>query len=172
MTAFFPQYFWMTDFSLPDDLGTAPQIEYIAENIKDAINAITVENGFNQTLVAKRPRRNIFESDEFLPEDKKVVIMQGEDKAMDSPVGHKQWQQTFILTAFVIDSDDAAASIDTRINQVKSDIEKKLKEDVYRNGYALDTDVEGSTFFDSEGFSGVEIKVLVDYRVSYGNPYA
>jgi hypothetical protein len=169
--AFFPQYFWNTDFSLPGDLGAAPKIEYIAENILATINAITVENGFNQTLVAMRPKRNDWR--DVIPEDNKVLIVQEAEEIILTQVGQQRRQHAFIIEALVIDSDAATDSIDTRRNKVRCDIEKKLKEDYKRGGYALDTDIESSTMFDTgEGFSGVAIRVIVECELPYGNPYS
>jgi len=147
-----------------------PVIEHIAENIKDTINAITEANGFNQDLTAIRPKRNDFA--DISPDDLTVLIVQADETEDESPVGTKQWVQAFIIMALIIDSDKATDSIDTRINKVRADVEKKLKEEPYRGDYAIDTDVDASTpFDDGEGFTGIAIRALVRYRVKYDDPY-
>ncbi len=146
-----------------------PVIEHIAEDIKTAIEGITEANGFNQDLTAIRPKRIVFAN--TIPDDLTVLIVQADETEGESPVGTKEWIQAFIIMALVIDSDKATDSIDTRINKVRADVEKKLKEDPYRGGHAIDTDIDSSLIFDVEEFSGIEIRVLVTYRVQYDDPY-
>jgi hypothetical protein len=90
-----------------------------------------------------------------------------------NPLETQDWQQPFLLMAFVIDSDTATASIDTRINQARADIQKKLLLDATRGGYAYDTVILPSQEFDDgNGFSGIAVKIAVKYRTNYMNPYA
>ena len=103
---------------------STPIIESIAENIKTAVNLITVANGFNQTLTAVRPKRNDFYKTAW--DDLTVLISQAEAEELEGGYGTKEWRQNFMLVCIVIDSDDATASIDTRLNQVAADIFKKL----------------------------------------------
>ncbi|GAH76077.1 unnamed protein product [marine sediment metagenome] len=148
-----------------------PITESIAENIKTAINLITTANGFNQDLSAIRRRRLDFS--DCLPEDLKVLIIQTEDELPEQEaVGANEWLQVYFLEAFVIDSDTATASIETRMSQVRDDIRKKLTEDTTRGGYAIDTILRAATpFDDGEGFTGIELEIAVHYRTQWNDPY-
>jgi hypothetical protein len=152
---------------------STPRIEHIAVDIKSAVDAVTVANGFNQDLVAVRPRRNDFS--DVTPENGKVLIWQSdEDKPgpEDQAYSTTEWMQPFLLIAFVLDSDSESASIDTRLNQVRADLQKKLREDVTRGGYAIDTELLPSrTFDDGKGFSGIAVAFGVSYRVNEDDPY-
>ena len=150
---------------------STPRIEHIAVNIEAAINAITEGNGFNQDLVAVRPKRNDFK--DVVPEDGKVLIWQADDELPEEQAyGAKEWIQPFVLMAIVLDSDEASASIDTRLNQVRADIQKKLIEDVTRGGYAFDTELlPCAKFDDGQGFTGIAVNVAVHYRVKEDDPY-
>ena len=148
-----------------------PVIELIAKNLETAINAITVANGYKQTLKAVRPRRNDFS--DITPDDLTVLIKQADEEQGQEPIGTQDWTQPFLLMAIVLDSDSATASIDTRINQVRADIQKKLLVDVTRGGNAYDTTILPSQEFDDgNGFSGIAVKIAVKYRTQYTNPYA
>jgi len=149
---------------------STPITEYIAENIKTAINAITVANTFNQTLVAIRRKRTDFY--DVAPEDGKVLIMQVEDDKLINPVGLAAWSQKFLIAAIVIDSDSATDSIETRMSKVRDDIRKKLVEDTTRAGYAIDT-INGpaTPFDDGEGFTGIILETDVQYRTLFADPY-
>jgi len=165
-----PLFFWPTIFDTIGTVAAWPVIELIARNIKDSINAITEAGGFNQTLVAVRPKRNDFRS--VLPEDGKVLIMQTDWDAGESSLGKKWMEQTFELMAIVIDGKSATQSIEIRLNNVRSDIERKLKEDVTRGGHANDTDVFDSTSFDDgQGFTGITIFARIKYSIDWNNPY-
>lgn len=150
---------------------STPIIESIAEDIKAAVNDITVENGFNQTLIAIRPRRNDFS--DVSPDDLVVLIKQADPEVNENAaIDTGDWLQPFAIMAIVLDSDDASASIDTRRNQVRSDIEKKLTEDVTRGGYAYDTVIlPPAEFDDGEGFTGICVRIAVKYRTKFDDPY-
>lgn len=149
---------------------STPITEYIAENIKDAINAITETNGFNQDLTAIRRKRTDFY--DVAPEDRKVLIIQAEDERLENPPGVASWSQKFLITAIVIDSDNAADSIETRTAKVRDDIRKKLAEDTTRGGHAIDT-INGlaAPFDDGESFTGIVLEVDIHYRTQFADPY-
>jgi len=149
---------------------STPIIENIAENIKTAINEITVANGYNQTLTCIRPRRNDFS--DVSPDDLVVLLVQEGEEKDPTVISAETWMQTFSAMAMVIDSDKATVSIDTRINQVRADITKKLMVDAKRGNYAIDTIMLGSDKFDDgEGFTGIAVKFAVKYRTKYEDPY-
>jgi len=151
---------------------STPRIEHIAVNIAAVVNAITTENDFNQDLVAVRPKRIDFS--DVPPKNGKVLIAQvDQTPPADQAIQTQEYVQEFLCAAIVKDSDAAETSIDTRLNQVAADIEKKLKEDRTRGGYALNTVMAGSTkFSDGEAFTGVAVLVRVHYRTDWADPYA
>lgn len=150
---------------------STPVIENIAANILTTINTVKVANGDNQDLTAIRPRRNDFK--DIVPRDLTVLIKQAnEEEAEQEAISTKEWLQPFVIMAIVVDSDDATASIDTRINQVRADIQKKLMVDPTRGGYAFDTIVFPSAEFDDgEGFTGIAVRIAVKYRTQINDPY-
>ena len=149
---------------------STPVIESIAVDIAAVIAAITTDNGFNQDLTAQRPRRQDFS--DVTPEDLLCLIVQNNASAEGGAVGCATWKETFEICVFVIDSDDATDSIDTRRNAVAADITKKLNEDITRGGYAYDTQIiDRAMFNDGEGLSGVVVTVEVSYRTLLNDPY-
>jgi len=151
---------------------SVPVVETIAVEIAARINEITTVNGFNQNLVAVRPKRNDFSEEP--PANGKVLIWQGgESHPEGEAIGCDEWLQDFELIAIVKDSDAATSAIDTRLNQVRADIQKKLLADHTRGGNAIDTRFSGSyKFDDGEGFTGIVVVGVVHYRTQYLNPYA
>ena len=149
---------------------TTPIVESIADNVYDTVNLVTVANGFNQTLVAYRPKRTDF--GDVVPIDGVVLVKQSDPEAVDGPLMLQSWIQPFALMAIVLDSDTASTSIDTRLNQVRSDLEKKFQEDLTRGGYAYNTETLPSLFFsDGEGLTGVSVNIAVHYRTLIADPY-
>ena len=155
---------------------STPVIESIAEDIATAVNAITVANGFHQDLTAKRPIRLGLEG-LAAETDGTVVILQeepSEDEEASSQGNppSRAWRQPFWLAAYVIASDAVTTPIDTRLNQVRSDIEKKLRADPTRGGYAIDTIIRAPIFFNEDpGVTGIIVVIEVRYRTSEDDPY-
>lgn len=150
---------------------STPIKEYIALNVETAINAVTTENEFNQDLTAVRHKKNDFS--DIIPENGKVLMWQDDaERPEEEGIGTQQWILPFTLMAFVIDSDEAATSIDTRLNQVEADIQKKMREDITRGGYAFETEILPSAKFDDgKGFTGIAVNIAVHYRTNEDDPY-
>lgn len=148
-----------------------PLVETIAKNIKAAVNLITTGNSFEQTLVAVRPTR--FDFGDIVPVNGTVLIIQDDRFPADPEAAQTdEWMQPFNLQAFVLDSKGTTTSIDTRLNQVSSDIEKKLMEDDSRGGNAIDTILKGAVNFNhGQGHTGVTVLIDVHYRVKSDDPY-
>lgn len=149
---------------------TTPIVESIAENIRTTIDAIA-EPTYNQDLTAIRPRREDFANTS--PVDGTCLIEQADEEDGEDAVGFEFWIQPFFIWAIVLDSDDATTSIDTRINQVKCDIQKALMVDPTRGGFANRTILKPCPKFDDgEGFSGIAVRVDVEYFHIDTNPYS
>jgi len=149
---------------------STPIVEQIAVSIAADINAITTANGYNQDLVAVRPKKVDFET----PWDDLTVLISQDAAEKDGQMTNhcQQWRQTFFATAIVIDSDNAETSIDTRLNQVAADIQKKLMVDDSRGGKAIDTIIMGAVpFNDDDGLTGINVVFDVQYRTSVYDPY-
>lgn len=148
-----------------------PIIESIAENIKTSISAITTANGYNQNLTGIRPKRSDFNNAAWNNYD--VIVSQVEAEEGQGGAFTKEWQQFFMLTCIVIDSDTETESIDTNCNKVAADIEKKLLADITRGGLAIDTNVHAKVPFKDEqsAISGIAVQISVTYRTQENDPY-
>ena len=148
-----------------------PVIELIAENIFAAINEIKVVNGFSCDLTAVRPK--MIDFSDVTPRDGTVLIYQeDEDRAENEGTLTNEWNQTFNIVSLVLQSDKSQTPMDIKINRVRADIQKKLMEDDSRGGLAITTILGPSTIFNAgEGFAGISITIIVNYRVSETDPY-
>ena len=149
---------------------STPIIELIAENVKTAINAVTEANGYNQNHTAVRPKKVDYASPW---NDLTALVCQVEADVIDGVQSCTSWRQYFLIVVMVVESDTATASIDTRHNQIASDIEKQIMVDHTRGGNAVDTKIVEKMPFDPDDESpgGVAVKISVDYRTPVGNPY-
>lgn len=148
---------------------TKPVIENIADNVLDTINGITIANGYNYNLSAVRKRRIDFEDEAW--DDLSCLILQTKVNELDSGYSTKEWEQFFEVFVFAQDPDDSDISIDTKLNQIRSDIEKAIMTDTTRGGFAIDTMIHGAVFDDDNGYSAVAVSFSVHYRVNELNPY-
>ena len=149
---------------------STPVIENIAVNVYDAVNLITTGNGFNQTLTGYRPKR--IDLSDITFKTGVVLIEQGDPEKLGAVNLATEWIQPFYLHVCILESDAIATTIDTAINKARSDIEKKLTEDVTRGGYAIDTEILAPTKWQAaEGYSGITVNVSAKYRTLSNDPY-
>lgn len=148
-----------------------PVIEHIANNIKTTVDGITTANGYNQDLTGIRPKKNDFS--DVTPDNGVVLVWQEDDSPLDgAALSAVEFLQEFVLFCIVTPPKTSSDSLDTYLNQVKSDIRKALMVDHTRGGYALDTTIGASKKFDDgNGFTGIAVSCLVSYRTSLTDPY-
>jgi hypothetical protein len=150
--------------------ASTPILESIAENIKTIVAGITIANGYQQDLVCLRPKRAFFL--DAVTQDNTVILAQDAPAKVDaSAFGCQEWIQPFSLVAILMDSDAATTPIDTRLNQVRSDIEKAILADTTHGGLAIDTIIEPPAYFAENQMTGIEVKINVHYRTKYDDPY-
>jgi hypothetical protein len=148
-------------------------IEQIAVKIAALVDAVTVANGFHQTLTAVRPKRIHLEGD--INTDLTVIVEQDAEAVIEEDSNTVViWRQGFALQALVIDSDDATAAIDTRLNQVRSDIEKNL---MTGDNWQLDGMGEillksAEKFIADPQVAGISVNIDVLYEVNKADPYS
>ena len=153
-----------------------PVLETIALNIQAAVAAITESAGFNQDLECVRPTRLAFEGD-AAPKDGRVVLLQldptiDEENSLEANPPRTAWLQPFALVAFVINDDTTTTALDIRLNQVRSDIEKKLMADQTRGGNAIATYIAAPERFAADsGETGIIVRADVLYRTEDDDPY-
>lgn len=153
---------------------STPIVELIAVAIETAINAITTGNGFNQDLVAVRGNR-IDLGD--VGDDLSCIVIQDPNPrlAPDTLQDNEHaitWIQPFAVQAIVIDSDDSEAAIGTRLNTVRSDIEKKIFTDPTISGTCWNTaPLDPEYIIEGPANSGVIVNFEVMYRVKLNDPF-
>ena len=151
---------------------STPIIETIAVKIAALVDGVTVAAGYNQTLTAVRPKRIHLESD--INTDLSVII-EAEDAVIEQDSNtHIIWRQGFALQALVIDSDEATAALDTRLNQVRSDIEKILMDgDNWQlDGYGEILLKSAERFIADPAVAGIAVNIDVLYQVNKADPYS
>lgn len=164
-----PSSFDLDDIYL-QELERVPVIEAIARAIEGLVNQITVVNGYCQTLTAVRPKRVHFWDE--ITADNTVLISQGKPERMDMTHATIDWRQPFELQAICIDSDAATETIESRLNKVRSDIEKKLMADVTLGGLSYDLQIQPPDYYSGDRFTGIAVNVDVLYRTLLSDPYS
>jgi len=138
-------------------------IEQIAEAVREAVNSV-------EGVTALRPRRAWF-LDEITAIDQTVVIEQDTPERLESTLHTVDWDQPFNLLLLASDSDAATAPIDTRLNELRSRIERALLTDETLGGLAIGLRMEGPTYYSTQDLTGVLLRVVVHYRTAYADPY-
>ena len=158
-----------------------PIVEQIAVKLAARLGRIATANGYTFDANVVRPTR----VGKYVPRDKEVVFYQGGrtqvEKTEGNPAG-VSWKQEFVAAVFAIDSDKSVVPIDTLVNVRQADVEKALatvhpdetEADWAKvDALALEADFdEPREFAGAESkFSGVEVPLLVTYRVKENDPY-
>jgi len=151
---------------------TTPIIEDIAANLLTTINGVTTGNGYNQTVVVKRPSRVDYDS-EAAADDLEGLLYQTSQEILTSAMNRYTWRQGFDIVVFALNDYGSATTIDTRLNQIAADVSKALRVDITRGGNAYQTDIGAVAFAvaDDGSISAVVLEITVDYRVLNSDPY-
>lgn len=151
---------------------TTPISEFIAANMLTTVNGVTVANGYNQNIVVKRPGR--IDYDTGTPKNLLGLVYQT-DRVRISPAAHHVyfWRQSFHIEIFALADDRSAVTIDTALNTIAADIEKAVRVDITRGGYAEQTHLDAVVFGDTDDgtITAVQITVSVDYKVLKTDPF-
>jgi len=151
-----------------------PVAEQIGAFLERAIAGITVASGYNYTLTATRAKRFLL-TDQPLA-DLAAYILQGgseQDKAPVNPATGREprvVRQKYFIWIVILQSDDAAECIDTKLNQVCADVIKKLCEDPRCGNYAKFLDIVATEATDVPE-TGILITIEVLYAVQWADPY-
>lgn len=148
-----------------------PIIESIGAFLESAINEITVANGWNYTLSATRSKRFFLE--DMTLDDLNAYILQGKSESKGECRGKTDPRtviQQYLIWIVCIQSDTAEEVIDTKLNKVKSDVEKKLCADHTCGGYAKKLDILSAEPTDTPE-TGILVTVEVTYCVQWNDPY-
>jgi hypothetical protein len=141
---------------------STPIVEQIAVALAGVIDSV-------DGLTCLRPKRVHF-VDELTAEGTVVLTQESPEKA-DATLHTQDWRQPFSVLVIAVDSDAETASIDTRLNALRSDLEKALLADPTLGGLAIDTVIDAPTYFGTAAISGIELKLNVHYRTAYADPY-
>jgi len=144
-------------------------LEQIAAFVKTALDELVVSgaaSSVDRPLRTGTPRS---------PADKALVLYQ-DDPALDeeAPMGFKQWVQPFAVDCYVKPSDASTTPVDTAVNEIRAQVEKKLREAPTCGGLAIDLRIgEPEGFVAANGaFEGVRVNFAVLYRHLENDPYS
>lgn len=102
-----------------------PIVEQIALWLVDALTDITIGNGYQQTLTVSRPGE-LFDDSDTLADLSTIVAIEDPESVGPRTTAGRRWRQPFTIATFLLGAAGTALSTDTRINRVRSDIEKVL----------------------------------------------
>jgi hypothetical protein len=104
-----------------------PIIEQIAQWVALALGEVTVENGYQQTLLVSRPESHFMEEREV--RDLTAIVVQGE-QSLDQPGRHGMedafWLQIFEVYVFLFGAAGTGLAMDQRANRVAADVQNRF----------------------------------------------
>jgi len=96
-----------------------------------------------------------------------VVIVPGDEEESDGPDPFKECKMTVFLDAYFMNDSNDAIKTDTYLNRLQGDIKKAMLFDHTRGGHAVDTNILGTTPFetvDGQHYSGITVEVEILYQ--------
>lgn len=151
-----------------------PIVEQIALNIVTSLGVVIAGADYVNTITVKRVARK-----PASPADKLVAVMQADpledpDKMIPRST-HSGWLQPFVFACFVRESDKSTIAIDTRLNSIRTDVEKALMQDPRRGGLCWkDCWIAPSEYESDTTDGGIEcvfVALVVPYMTLRNNPY-
>jgi hypothetical protein len=148
--------------------------EHIMRDVKATLEGVTISNGYNFDFNASTVQRWSMHGNSLvdLPA---VVISPGDEDQHSESLPYERCILTLYLDAFFIDSETDGVATDTFLNRLQGDIKKAILSDHTRGGYAIDTNIRGTTPFETtEGqpYAGIIIELEIVYQHERTDPTA
>ena len=146
--------------------------ERILVNLKTTLENIKIANGYNFDFSDKTIQRWNMHGNRLvdLPV---IVISPGNEDEKSVPNPFEECVLTIYLDVFFVNEIDDPTPTDTYINRLQGDIKKAVLSDPTLGGEAIDTDVTGTTPFETtEGqvYAGIIMELNIRYRHIRNNP--
>jgi len=148
--------------------------ERILQNIKTTIEAITIANGYNFDFTPQTVQRWSMHGNRMV-DMPMAVISPGDEDESSSPHPFEECVLTVYLDVFFINDENDAVPTDTYLNRLQGDIKKAVLLDSTRGGDAIDTDVLGTTPFETteaQPYAGIIMELRIRYRHLRSDPTA
>jgi len=138
--------------------------ELIIKNIKTAVEAITVANGYENTIT--NVQRWDYRSNPLVDIPRIVIVSGPEQKDFSADPFYLNKFNVFLEVATRQTESDITPT-DQILNSLIGDVIKAVMQDVTRGGYAIDTlvqSVEPYSTIDDQGEAGVTVDLLIKYE--------
>jgi len=140
--------------------------ERILHNIKTSLEAVSIANGYNFDFTPQTVQRWSMHGNSMvnLP---CIIISCGDEEEKSAPCPFEECTLSVYLDVFYVGDENDVISTDTYLNRLQGDIKKAILQDHTRGGEAVDTNVLGTTPFETtEGqhYAGIIIEVEIKYQ--------
>jgi len=148
--------------------------ERILQNIKSVLEGVTIANGYNFDFTPATVQRWSMHGNRMV-DMPMVVISPGDEDESSMPNPFEECLLTLYLDIFFVNDENDPVPTDTYLNRLQGDIKKAILQDSTRAGNAVDTDVLGTTPFETteaQPYAGIIMEVRVRYRHLRTDPTA
>ncbi len=146
--------------------------EKILQNLKTSLENITTDNGYNFDFNENTVQRWSMHGNSLV-DVPAVILSPGDEEEKGRTLPYIQCDMTVYLDIFFIDNETDGIATDTYLNRLQGDIKKAILSDYTRGGYAIDTNVRGTTVFETtEGqqYAGIIIELGINYQHKRTDP--
>ena len=147
--------------------------ERILDNIRKTLVEISTRAGYYFDFNEKTVQRWSMHGNRMI-DLPMVVISPGDEEETSLLNGFEECVMSVYLDVFFInDENDEEFATDTYLSRLQGDIKKAIFIDYTRGGNAIDTDIAGTTPFETtEGqhYAGIIVELKIRYRHKRNNP--
>lgn len=146
--------------------------ERILQNIKSTLEAVTIANGYNFDFTPETVQRWSMHGNRMV-DMPMAVISPGDEDETSSPHPFEECVLTVYLDIFFINEENDPVATDTYLNRLQGDIKKAILIDPTCGGDAVDTDILGTTPFETteaQPYAGIIMELRIRYRHLRSDP--
>ena len=146
--------------------------ERILQDIKTTLEGVTIANGYNFDFTPLTVQRWSMHGNRMV-DMPMAVISPGDEDESSSPYPFEECVMAVYLDLFFVNDENDAVATDTYLNRLQGDIKKAILLDPTRGGDAIDTDVMGTTPFETteaQPYAGIIIELKIRYRYLRSDP--
>ena len=148
--------------------------ERILQNIKTVLEGVTIVNGYNFDFTTETVQRWSMHGNRMV-DMPMVVVSPGDEEESSSPHPFEECLLAVYLDVFFVTDENDTVPTDTYLNRLQGDIKKAILADPTRGGDAVDTDILGTTPFETteaQPYAGIIMELRIRYRHLRSDPTA
>lgn len=144
--------------------------EKILDNIKATLDGILIANGYDNDIASvQRWKQN----GNDLKDVPAIIVKAGPEQNIDNRFPLVTRKMTVFLDLWIRESEGSATDTDEKLNSLLGDLQRAMKQDITRGGFAVDSLIGSIVPFEiveGEPHAGLILEFEIHYRTRQDDP--